>query len=67
MKPVATIDYVLCDPTICENGVCRVVAACPRKLIKQEEPYEMPNAYPNMCRGCAVCIQACPKGAVRMV
>ena len=66
-KKVAIIDYAVCEPGICEQGICQAIAACPRKILKQEEPYEQPDPYPNMCLGCGVCLQACPKKAVRLV
>ncbi len=66
-KKVAVINYQHCEPEDCEAGICQAVLACTRNLIKQESPFEMPDPYPNMCVGCAICVQACPKGAVKMV
>ena len=66
-KQVAVIDYQVCQPGLCENGICQAALVCPRKLLKQEDPFEMPDPYPNMCVGCGVCVQACPKKAVKMV
>ena len=66
-KQAVIINYQFCQPELCEGGICLAVLACPRKLLKQEEPFEMPDPYPNMCIGCAICVQACPKGAVQMV
>jgi len=66
-KRMAVIDYADCQPGICEKGICQAVLVCPRKLLKQEDPFEMPDSYPNMCLGCGVCVQACPKKAVKMV
>ena len=66
-KQVAIINYQICEPALCENGICKAVLVCPRKLLKQEEPFEMPDPYPNMCIGCAICIKACPKNAVQMI
>ena len=66
-KLVAVIDYEACQPELCEHGICRAIQVCPRKLLKQEVPFEKPDPYPNMCVGCAVCVQACPKNAVKMV
>jgi translation initiation factor RLI1 len=66
-KQTAIINYQICEPTLCKGGICQAVQACPRKLLKQEEPFEMPDPYPNMCIGCAICVKACPKNAVQMV
>jgi translation initiation factor RLI1 len=66
-KQVAVIDYQRCEPKLCEAGVCQAALVCPRKLLKQEEPFEMPDPYPNMCLGCAICVRACPKEAVQMI
>ena len=67
MKKMAVIDYSKCNPKECEGGICKVVQECPKKLLRQEEPYEMPDIFPNMCVGCAQCITVCPLGAVKMV
>ena len=67
MKKTAIIDYKLCHPEKCKNGICKVVAECTNKLIKQEEPYEMPDLFPDMCLGCAECVKACPFGALKMI
>ena len=42
-KQVAIINYQICEPALCENGICKAVMVCPRKLLKQEEPFEMPD------------------------
>lgn len=66
-KLAALINYQLCEPELCEAGVCQAALVCPRKLLKQEAPFEMPDPYTHMCVGCALCVRACPKGAVQMV
>ena len=66
-KKVAVIDYTICDPGHCQLGVCQAQQACPRHLLKQEEAFEQPDAYTNMCLGCGVCLRACPQKAVRLV
>jgi len=43
------------------------VLACEHKIIKQEAPYEMPDANPAVCVGCGLCVQACPFEAVQMM
>ncbi|MGQ9768547.1 MAG: 4Fe-4S binding protein [Anaerolineae bacterium] len=66
-KRVVIVDYKLCQPGQCSNGVCRAALACPRKVLKQDGPYEMPDFNPAMCVGCGVCAQACPRRAVRVM
>ena len=66
-KRVAIINYQICEPGQCESGVCQAIISCPRHLLSQEEPFEKPDPYPNMCKGCAICVPACPKGAIQMV
>jgi len=66
-KQAAFINYQRCEPEHCRNGLCQAVLACPRKLLKQEEPFEMPDAYTNMCIGCGICLRACPKEAIQMI
>jgi len=66
-KKIALINYQECSPKICEHGICLAVLACPKKLLSQEEAYEMPDPNTNMCLGCGLCVQACPKKAVILV
>jgi Fe-S-cluster-containing hydrogenase component 2 len=33
-------------------------------VLTQEAPFEMPDAEASMCLSCAMCTQACPRGAV---
>jgi translation initiation factor RLI1 len=66
-KQAAFINYQRCEPERCENGICQAALACPRKLLKQEEPFEMPDSYSNMCIGCGICIRACPKEAIQLI
>jgi len=66
-KKMAVVDYSKCEPKECENGICLAVLACPNKVLKQEEPYEMPDTNPSMCVGCGLCAQACPLKAIIMM
>jgi translation initiation factor RLI1 len=63
----ALVDYRKCDPERCDSGVCLAVAACPRRLIAQEAPYEVPMADPFPCKGCGDCAKACPVKAIEIV
>lgn len=64
---VALIVYDKCRPAECDSGVCKAAAACTRKLLKQETPYEPPMPHPSLCRACGDCVRACPAEAVRIV
>jgi translation initiation factor RLI1 len=66
MGRLAQVDYRKCDPTRCEGGVCAAVKACPRRLIRQEEPYDVPMGPGMPCRACGDCALSCPLNAVRV-
>ena len=66
-KKMAVVDYQECRPEECEDGICLAVLACPKKLLSQEDKYEMPDPVPNMCLGCGECLEACPLKAIRLV
>jgi len=63
---IALIDYDKCRPEYCDSGICRAVLACPRKLLKQELPYEAPMSHTSLCQGCAKCVVACTLKAVQL-
>ncbi|MFH1383227.1 MAG: 4Fe-4S binding protein [Chloroflexota bacterium] len=62
----AMVVYDKCRPEECSQGICQAAAACPRKLLKQEAPYETPMPDPALCRACGDCVRACPRNAVRI-
>ncbi len=64
---IAFVDSRKCDPRQCEKGVCTAALACPRKLMSQEEDYEVPMADTGPCRGCGDCVRSCPLGAVQLM
>jgi heterodisulfide reductase subunit A len=66
-KQVALVNSGICHPEKCSGGVCLSVGACPKKVLIQEESYEMPYINPSVCIGCGLCAQACPVKAVRMI
>ncbi|MBI2854720.1 MAG: 4Fe-4S binding protein [Chloroflexi bacterium] len=41
------------------------MAACERRILKQEAPNEVPYAEFSLCRGCMKCFAACPSRAIR--
>ncbi len=66
-QPKVVVDYSHCDPSRCEKGVCAAAQVCKRKVLRQEEPGEMPDLYPSMCLGCTDCLAVCPLGAIRLM
>ena len=60
----ALVNFNICRPENCENGLCKAVRACNYKLLKQENSYEIPMADPSVCRGCGDCVRACPLKAI---
>jgi Fe-S-cluster-containing hydrogenase component 2 len=60
------IDFSKCDPKKCRGGVCAAALTCPRKLLDQEAPHEVPLPGTSSCPECAKCVTACPLGAVRI-
>lgn len=61
----AAIDYNLCDFKQCQDGSCRAIADCEKKVLKQEEPFEPPYIVTSMCSGCNKCIPSCPSEAIK--
>lgn len=64
---LALVDYSKCDPAECEEGVCTAALACPRRLLSQEAPYEVPMSDPSPCRGCGDCARSCGLKAIEVV
>jgi translation initiation factor RLI1 len=63
---IALVQFDKCYPLVCPEKTCAAMLACPRKLIKQECPGEIPMFSPNSCTGCGECVRACPQNAVRI-
>ena len=63
---VALVIFNKCQPEECEEGICTAALACPRKLLKQEVPYEIPMPEPSICQGCGDCVRACPLKAIKI-
>jgi translation initiation factor RLI1 len=64
---MALVDYNKCRPENCNHGVCSAALACPRKLLKQEAPFEIPMTDPSICLGCGDCGRACPLKAIEII
>jgi len=64
---MALVDFNKCRPELCEHGKCKAARACPRKLLKQEKPFEPPMADPSICRACGDCVRACAQKAVKII
>ena len=64
---IALVDYHRCDPDSCDAGICIAALACPRKLLRQEAPHEVPMADTAPCKGCGDCARTCPLDAIRIV
>ena len=64
-KPIAMVIWDRCKPSECEGGRCLAVAECPQKVLKQETLGEPPYAL-GPCKGCALCVTACPLGAIKL-
>ncbi|MCX8061872.1 MAG: hypothetical protein N3D16_04770 [Anaerolineales bacterium] len=66
-KAIVSLNYQLCDPNQCDQGVCRAVALCRRKVLHQEKPFEPPQLNSELCLGCAVCTTACSVHALMVL
>ena len=64
---IAIVDFSKCNPMECADGVCPAAKICPRKILRQEKPGQPPMTAGPMCRGCADCVRACPRKAIRVV
>ena len=66
LRRMVIINYNKCRPPSCDSGICAAAAACPRNLLKQEAPYEVPLPSPSVCPDCAKCVLACPLKAIEL-
>ncbi len=63
-RKTVAVDYRACNPEKCEDGICKAVLLCEKKILTQEAPYEMPDTKASACLSCAICVKACPQKAV---
>jgi len=66
-KQTIAVDYQKCDPNDCPHGICQAAILCERKILYQEEAFELPDTKASMCLGCSLCLNACPRNALRMM
>ena len=67
-KKTAAVDYAKCDPQACDSGVCLAALECEYGHLVQYEHYEEPEVNPaKWCHGCAKCVQACPRQAIKLM
>ena len=61
MRPILRVDLHICQT--CTTRQART--ACKTRAIVQYERGDLPAIDASRCRGCMVCIPACPFGAVQ--
>ena len=67
-KKTVMLDYNLCDPEKCVDGICPALSVCEFGSLTQERPYETPEINPaKWCHGCAKCVKACPLKAIKLL
>lgn len=67
-KKVPAVDYSLCNPEGCDQGICAAAVECEHGSLVQEGPYETPEVNPaKWCHSCAKCAQVCPLKAIRFI
>jgi Fe-S-cluster-containing hydrogenase component 2 len=60
MRPILRVDTYVCQTCT----TCQARLVCKTRAIVQYERGDLPAIEPERCRGCMVCIPACPFGAV---
>lgn len=63
-RKIVLLNYRQCEPEGCPAGVCTAAQACSREVLKQRDPYQLPELMPGMCLGCADCLPFCPRKAL---
>ena len=61
MRPILRVDLHVCQTCT----TCQARTACKTRAIVQYERGDLPAIDATRCRGCLVCIPACPFGALR--
>lgn len=65
-KLQALVDYSICRPELCEDGICPAVLHCEKKILIQDAPFDAPYRLSEICTGCGDCVTACPCKAIRL-
>jgi Fe-S-cluster-containing hydrogenase component 2 len=60
MRPILRVDTYVCQTC----STCQARLVCKTRAIVQYERGDLPAIDHERCRGCMVCIPACPFGAV---
>ena len=61
MRPILRIDTYACQTC----SACQARLVCKTRAIVQYERGDLPAIDAGRCRGCMICIPACPFGAVQ--
>jgi len=57
--------FLLIDPRLCQAcAACDAKAVCRMRAVVQLERGDLPVIESSRCRGCMICVPACPHGAV---
>jgi Pyruvate/2-oxoacid:ferredoxin oxidoreductase delta subunit len=60
MRPILRVDMYTCQTC----STCQARLVCKTRAIVQYERGDLPAIEHERCRGCMVCVPACPFGAV---
>jgi len=61
MRPILRVDTYTCQTC----STCQARLVCKTRAIVQYERGDLPAIDASRCRGCMICIPACPFGAVQ--
>lgn len=61
MRPILHVDTYTCRTC----SICQARLVCKTRAIVQYERGDLPAIDASRCRGCMICIPACPFGAVQ--
>jgi len=61
MRPILRVDLHVCQTCV----QCQARTVCKTRAIVQYERGDLPAIDATRCRGCMICIAACPFGALR--
>jgi len=67
VTPVHSVNFNVCQPARCDDGICAASRACPHRAFLQEAPHDFPLLDGARCAGCGSFTGACPLKTIRMV